>query len=109
MSDVVAQSLERRGVIIHRQAKLECITAIDPDQEGNEVEYRLSYPDGRAETVRVHKALLSVGRIANTDRLDLAAAGVRTDPRTGSSRCRARAPAFITSTRWAMPPGPTCS
>ncbi|MBK6341404.1 MAG: NAD(P)/FAD-dependent oxidoreductase [Flavobacteriales bacterium] len=83
VSDVVAQSLERRGVIIHRQAKLECITAIDPDQEGNEVEYRLSYPDGRAETVRVHKALLSVGRIANTDRLDLAAAGVRTDPRTG--------------------------
>jgi len=84
VSEVVAQSLERRGVVIHRQAKLESIAAIPPDREGNEVEYRLSYPDGRMETVRVQKALLSVGRIPNTDKLDLAAAGVRTDPKNGN-------------------------
>lgn len=84
VSEVVAQSLERRGVIIHRQAKLESIVAIEPDAEGHEVEYRLSYPDGRQETVRVEKALLSVGRIANTEALDLAAGGVRTDARTGN-------------------------
>lgn len=83
VSDLVARNLERKGVIIHKQAKLEEIRTIEADVHGNEIEYRLSYPDGRAETVRVEKALLSVGRIANTERLDLAAAGVITDPKNG--------------------------
>lgn len=83
VSELVARNLERKGVIIHRQAKLEELRTIEADERGHEVEYRLSYPDGHEETVRVEKALLSVGRVANTERLDLAAAGVRTDARTG--------------------------
>lgn len=79
VSELIATKLERSGVIIHRQAQLERIVAV-----GEEVEYTLSYPDGRKETVRVEKALLSVGRVANTASLDLAAAGVRTDARTGN-------------------------
>lgn len=84
VSALIAARLERNGVIIHRQAKLESIAPIAPDACGNEVEYALSYPDGRRETVRVEKALLSVGRVANTATLDLAAAGVRTDPKSGN-------------------------
>jgi dihydrolipoamide dehydrogenase len=79
VSELIARNLERKGVTIHRQAKLESLITV-----GNEVEYRLSYPDGRTETVRVEKALLSVGRMANTESLDLAAAGVRTDSKTGN-------------------------
>lgn len=79
VSELIATKLERSGVIIHRQARLERIAPV-----GEEVEYTLSYPDGRSETVRVEKALLSVGRIANTSTLDLAAAGVRTDARSGN-------------------------
>lgn len=79
VSELVARNLERKGVIIHRQAKLERITATDTG-----VEYRLSYPDGRVETVQVEKALLSVGRQPNVEGLGLAAAGVLTDPRSGA-------------------------
>ncbi|MBK9146625.1 MAG: NAD(P)/FAD-dependent oxidoreductase [Flavobacteriales bacterium] len=79
VSELIATKLEKSGVIIHRQSKLERIAPVD-----DEVEYTLSYPDGRRETVRVEKALLSVGRVANTMALDLAAAGVRTDPKSGN-------------------------
>ncbi len=79
VSELVARNLERKGAIIHRQAKLESIVA-----NHGEVEYQLSYPDGRTEVVRVEKALLSVGRTANVEGLGLAEAGVRTDQRTGN-------------------------
>lgn len=43
---------------------------------GNEVEYELSYADGTGETIRVEKALLSIGRVPNVERLGLENAGV---------------------------------
>ncbi len=79
VSELVARNLERKGVVIHRQAKLEHIRTVE-----GEVEYHLSYPDGRTETVRVEKALLSVGRAANVEGIGLHEAGVVTDPKSGN-------------------------
>jgi len=79
ISELVAKNLERKGVIVHRSAKLDRIEVI-----GNEVEYAISYPDGRTEIVRVEKALLSVGRTPNVEKLGLDQASVATDPRTGA-------------------------
>lgn len=90
VSELVARNLERKGVIIHRSAKLERI-AVD----GDEVEYVLSYADGHTETVRVEKALLSVGRLPNTEGLGLDVAGVRMDPDKGHIQ--------ITDTRTSQP------
>lgn len=74
VSALVAGNLERKGVVIHHQARLERIEA-EPDA----VRYLLRYEDGRTEEVAVEKALLSVGRVANVDQLDLELAGVRRD------------------------------
>ena len=79
VTEVVSRNLERKGVVIHRSAKLERIEAFP-----HGVEYELSYPDGRTESVTVEKALLSVGRIPNIDRLGLREAGVELDVKTGN-------------------------
>lgn len=78
VSELVARNLERRGVVIHRSAKLEHVAAVH-----GEVEYHLSYPDGRSATVRVEKALVSVGRTPNLEDLGLERAGVVSDPKSG--------------------------
>lgn len=79
VSELIARNLERKGVIIHRSAKLDHIAVVD-----GHVEYLLSYADGRNETVQVEKALLSVGRIPNTEGLGLHTAGVVIDPEKGT-------------------------
>jgi dihydrolipoamide dehydrogenase len=79
ISELIARNLERKGAVIHRSAKLESMSVVD-----GMVQYLLSYPDGRSETVRVEKALLSVGRTPNVENLGLAEAGIRTDPKTGA-------------------------
>lgn len=81
ISELVARNLERNGVTIHRSAKLDRIAV-----EDGQVRYDLSYADGRKETVRVEKALLSVGRCPNVEGLGLELAGVETDPATGTIR-----------------------
>ncbi|MEO7079926.1 MAG: FAD-dependent oxidoreductase, partial [Flavobacteriales bacterium] len=62
ISELVARNLERKGVVIHHQARLERIAA-EPDA----VRYLLRYDHGGTEEVAVEKALLSVGRVANVD------------------------------------------
>lgn len=79
VSALVARNLERKGVIIHRAAKLDHIAV-----EQGAVRYTLSYADGRHEAVRVEKALLSVGRTPNLEGLGLERTGLQPDPRTGS-------------------------
>lgn len=79
VSELVARNLERKGVIIHRSAKLDRI-AVTPGG----VEYALSYGDGRTETVQVEKALLSVGRTPNVEGLGSETAGIDIDPVSGS-------------------------
>ncbi len=77
VSELVARNLERRGVVIHRNAKLERIEAMP-----HAIEYDLSYTDGRTERVNVEKALLSVGRIPNLENLGLEHIGLELDPIT---------------------------
>ncbi|MGB3525591.1 MAG: NAD(P)/FAD-dependent oxidoreductase [Flavobacteriales bacterium] len=74
VSDLVARNLERKGVVIHHQARLERIAA-EPDA----VRYLLRFEQGGTEEVAVEKALLSVGRIANVDGLGLNKAEVDMD------------------------------
>jgi dihydrolipoamide dehydrogenase len=71
VSSMVAANMAAKGVTIHSKASLERIERI-----GNEVEYELSYPDGKREIIRVEKALLSIGRTPNLENLGLENAGV---------------------------------
>ncbi|MGL4597559.1 MAG: FAD-dependent oxidoreductase [Bacteroidia bacterium] len=78
LSNVVSTNLERKGVEIHHNASLDRMEIVD-----GMVEYSLNYADGRKETIRVEKALLAIGRIPNTDNLNLEAAGVKLSDRGG--------------------------
>jgi dihydrolipoamide dehydrogenase len=71
IAGMVSQNLRANGVTIHKLAKLERMEVVD-----GEVEYEISNPDGTSEVIRVEKALLSVGRIPNTEELGLENAGV---------------------------------
>lgn len=71
VAEVIASSFESMGVTIHRASRLESLRVI-----GGQVEYVVTDAGGKSETLRVDKALLSVGRVPNTDGLGLEAAGV---------------------------------
>lgn len=79
VSEIIATGMERRGVVIHRGASLERMTAL-PDG----VEYLLSYADGRRERFTVERALLAVGRVPNIEDIGLEHTGVRMDPQKRS-------------------------
>jgi len=70
-----SNNLERKGVTIHHRAHL-----VAMERVGDEVEYTIEHHTGGRETIRVEKALVSVGREPNTGGLDLAAAGVQVGP-----------------------------
>ncbi len=72
ISYTVQRNMEERGVTIHRNAKLERM-----EKRDGKVEYELSYPDGTKEIHLVEKALISIGRVANTAGLGLENAGVQ--------------------------------
>ena len=72
ISRMVSNNLEDNGVTIHHQAQLNRIEIVD-----GEVEYELIYPDGKKDIIRVEKALLSVGRIANTENIGLEELGIK--------------------------------
>jgi dihydrolipoamide dehydrogenase len=76
VAGVVAANFEASGVTVHRGARLQTMAVV-----GDQVEYTLVYGDGGTETLRVDHALISVGRVPNTDSLDLDAAGVQRDAR----------------------------
>lgn len=71
ISDLIAHNLEKQGVTIHHGATLERLEYID-----GEVEYELSYANEMKEVIRVEKALLSVGRVPNIEKLQIENAGV---------------------------------
>ncbi len=71
VSSLVAGNLEKKGVTIHHNATLERLEEIN-----GQVEYELSYPDGKREIIQVEKALLSIGRVPNIESLDIENAGV---------------------------------
>lgn len=76
ISKLVASNLIAKGVTIHSNAQLERMETIN-----GEVEYELSYPDGKREIIRVEKALLSIGRVPNVEGLGLENAGVQMSQR----------------------------
>lgn len=71
VSDLISDKMERKGITIHHNAQLERM-----EIKNGEVEYELSYPDGKKEVITVEKALLSVGRVPNIEELKLENAGV---------------------------------
>lgn len=74
VSEEVANSFERLGITIHRASKLESLKV-----EGGQVEYVITNAEGKSETIRVDKALVSIGRVPNTGALGLDKAGVELD------------------------------
>lgn len=76
VADVVSQSLEQHGAIIHHGASLKRMEIVN-----GEVEYELEYKNGQTEIIRVEKALVSVGRVANVENLHLENAGVKLNDR----------------------------
>ena len=72
VAEAVASSFESMGVVIHRASKLESLNVVD-----GKVEYVITNAEGHAETIRVERALVSVGRIPCTNELGLEAAGVK--------------------------------
>jgi dihydrolipoamide dehydrogenase len=72
----VASNLEKNGVIIHKNSSLVRMEIVD-----GKVEYELSYKDGHKEIHHVEKALISVGRIPNTDNIGLQESGVKVNDR----------------------------
>ena len=77
MGRTLARSLQRQGVTVHTEAKLEEIAAGDDGQSVGV----LTLKDGKQERIAAEKILVGVGRKPNTDGLALDAAGVKTDRR----------------------------
>lgn len=75
ISRIVSENMERKGAVLHNKAKLERLEVVD-----GEVEYEITYSDGMKEIIRVEKALLSVGRVPNTQGLGLEDLEIRMEP-----------------------------
>ncbi len=73
---MVEKNLELNGTHIHRNSKLERMEVVD-----GVVEYELSYKQGSNKLFRVEKALVSVGRVPNTENLGLEEVGVELNER----------------------------
>lgn len=71
ISKTVSENLERHGVTIHHEAQLDRMEVVD-----GEVEYEITV-NGTKEIIRVEKALLSVGRVANYDNIGLEEVGIK--------------------------------
>lgn len=72
ISRLCSKNLERKGVTIHHQCQLLSIEVVD-----DIVEYTIQHHTGGRETIRVDKALVSIGRVPNTDDLWLDNTGVK--------------------------------
>jgi dihydrolipoamide dehydrogenase len=71
VSGICSMNLERSGVSIHHQATLVEMKVVE-----GRVRYTIEHHTGGRETITVDRALVSVGRVAATEGLDLANAGV---------------------------------
>ncbi len=67
----VMENLEQNGVVIHKNSSLHKI-----EIRNNRVHYELKYNDGKLESFEVEHALISIGRVPNTEGLNLDKAGV---------------------------------
>lgn len=71
ISGMVATNLTTNGVHIHNQASLESMVV-----ENGKVKYTLAFEDGSKEIRFVEKALISVGRIPNSEKIGLQEIGL---------------------------------
>jgi len=76
ISQICSTNLEEKGVTIHHRANLVSMTS-----EKDGVSYTIEHHTGAKETIFVEKALISVGRVPNTDYLGLENTGVKLDKR----------------------------
>ncbi len=76
VTDIVKHNLELHGCRLHQGASLVRMEIVN-----GEVEYELSYKDGRTEVHRVEKALVSIGRVPNVEGIGLESAGVKLNDR----------------------------
>lgn len=76
VSDIVAENLRKKGVVVHNEANFERMEVKD-----GMVEYEISYPQGMTQVIRVEKALISVGRVPSIAKLGLENAGVKLNER----------------------------
>ena len=74
VAEEVARSFEASGVTIHRSSRLERL-----EIKNGRVEYVITNADGQSETINVEKALVSIGRVPNTQTLGLEDVGVKVD------------------------------
>jgi dihydrolipoamide dehydrogenase len=79
IANLCANNLEAAGVTIHHQSKLISMRRVE-DDHGGLVEYTIEHATGGREAISVEKALISVGRVPNTESLALDKAGVELGP-----------------------------
>ena len=75
VSDFVSANLEKNGVLIHHTANLREIK-----KRSNYLEIVLDYADGHSSVYEVDVALISIGRVPNTENLGLENIGAKLDP-----------------------------
>ena len=66
-----AKKLEKKGVTIHHDSQLESMKVDD-----GKVVYTIEHKEGGKETISVDHALISIGRVPNTEHLKLEKAGI---------------------------------
>ena len=71
LSDFVSENLTKNGVVIHHTAQLRTIR-----KHKTHLEVVLDYQDGHSKVIEVDVALISIGRIPNTDNLGLDKLGI---------------------------------
>ena len=76
ISEMVASNLANNGVHIHKGANLESLVI-----ENGQVKYTLAFDDGTKEIRFVEKALISVGRVPNSENIGLEKIGVELNNR----------------------------
>lgn len=76
VSDFVSDNLEQNGVIIHHTANLRSIK-----KHEDYLEVVLDYEDGHSRVLEMDVALISIGRVPNTENLGLEKLGVELDER----------------------------
>lgn len=74
LSDFVSESLSNNGVTIHHEAQLNSIRKKD-----DYLEVVLDYDDGHSKVIEVDVALIAIGRIPNTENLNLENIGFAPD------------------------------
>ena len=72
VSTMVSQNMEQNGVFIHKNS-----TLLRMEIKDGQVEYELKNSDGSNSVMRVEKALISVGRVANIEHIGLEAVGIK--------------------------------